>query len=161
MADRGRRRAAGGLRWGIGSARCTAALLRQYPGTGPALRSGGTAAGGIGVDLDQGRAWARARQSGLSSGAETVFRAVSVAGVRGTGGCRDGVGGHPGEPGAGVGGQRRGGPIGSPAARSAGPRGQLGVRGKRKKETSWWGGDRKSTRLNSSHLVISYAVFCL
>src|SRR2546426_3833321 len=25
----------------------------------------------------------------------------------------------------------------------------------------WRGGDRKSTRLNSSHLVISYAVFCL
>src|SRR2546426_3908703 len=25
----------------------------------------------------------------------------------------------------------------------------------------WGGGDRKSTRLNSSHLVISYAVFCL
>src|SRR5256885_12313001 len=24
-----------------------------------------------------------------------------------------------------------------------------------------WGVDRKSTRLNSSHLVISYAVFCL
>src|SRR5260221_3648360 len=24
-----------------------------------------------------------------------------------------------------------------------------------------WGGDRKSTRLNSSHTVISYAVFCL
>src|SRR5256885_7047308 len=24
-----------------------------------------------------------------------------------------------------------------------------------------WRGDRKSTRLNSSHLVISYAVFCL
>src|SRR5256885_10761954 len=24
-----------------------------------------------------------------------------------------------------------------------------------------FGGDRKSTRLNSSHLVISYAVFCL
>src|SRR5256885_9609267 len=24
-----------------------------------------------------------------------------------------------------------------------------------------WGKDRKSTRLNSSHLVISYAVFCL
>src|SRR2546426_1734487 len=24
-----------------------------------------------------------------------------------------------------------------------------------------WGTDRKSTRLNSSHLVISYAVFCL
>src|ERR1039457_7513851 len=26
---------------------------------------------------------------------------------------------------------------------------------------SGWLGDRKSTRLNSSHLVISYAVFCL
>src|SRR5256885_11713985 len=26
---------------------------------------------------------------------------------------------------------------------------------------AWHGGDRKSTRLNSSHLVISYAVFCL
>src|SRR5256885_8185512 len=26
---------------------------------------------------------------------------------------------------------------------------------------SWPGEDRKSTRLNSSHLVISYAVFCL
>src|SRR5256885_3725522 len=25
----------------------------------------------------------------------------------------------------------------------------------------WFGTDRKSTRLNSSHLVISYAVFCL
>src|SRR2546426_8506430 len=27
--------------------------------------------------------------------------------------------------------------------------------------TNWFMGDRKSTRLNSSHLVISYAVFCL
>src|SRR5256885_5168616 len=26
---------------------------------------------------------------------------------------------------------------------------------------TFWGKDRKSTRLNSSHLVISYAVFCL
>src|SRR5256885_9499377 len=26
---------------------------------------------------------------------------------------------------------------------------------------NWVSGDRKSTRLNSSHLVISYAVFCL
>src|SRR5690625_6130753 len=25
----------------------------------------------------------------------------------------------------------------------------------------WWGQDRKSTRLNSSHVAISYAVFCL
>src|SRR5688500_19998680 len=33
----------------------------------------------------------------------------------------------------------------APEARAAGPRGE----------------DRKSTRLNSSHLVISYAVFCL
>src|SRR2546426_5952834 len=29
------------------------------------------------------------------------------------------------------------------------------------KETEMSEGDRKSTRLNSSHLVISYAVFCL
>src|SRR5256885_4840616 len=28
-------------------------------------------------------------------------------------------------------------------------------------ETALYGPDRKSTRLNSSHLVISYAVFCL
>src|SRR5256885_9291171 len=28
-------------------------------------------------------------------------------------------------------------------------------------EAAGMGGDRKSTRLNSSHLVISYAVFCL
>src|SRR2546426_5083233 len=28
-------------------------------------------------------------------------------------------------------------------------------------EAEGHGGDRKSTRLNSSHLVISYAVFCL
>src|SRR5688500_456554 len=28
-------------------------------------------------------------------------------------------------------------------------------------QVSYSGGDRKSTRLNSSHLVISYAVFCL
>src|SRR3712207_7518011 len=27
--------------------------------------------------------------------------------------------------------------------------------------TLFWGGDRKSTRLNSSHANISYAVFCL
>src|ERR1039457_4017323 len=27
--------------------------------------------------------------------------------------------------------------------------------------TKWEAGDRKSTRLNSSHLVVSYAVFCL
>src|SRR5690625_5623642 len=28
-------------------------------------------------------------------------------------------------------------------------------------EASWYGEDRKSTRLNSSHVAISYAVFCL
>src|SRR5699024_12213898 len=33
------------------------------------------------------------------------------------------------------------------------PRGQL--------QQSWWHRDRKSTRLNSSHVSISYAVFCL
>src|SRR5688500_19062895 len=31
----------------------------------------------------------------------------------------------------------------------------------RQQEPGGWNRDRKSTRLNSSHLVISYAVFCL
>src|SRR5205807_7150116 len=31
----------------------------------------------------------------------------------------------------------------------------------RRDNVRWFGRDRKSTRLNSSHLVISYAVFCL
>src|ERR1035441_10478466 len=34
-------------------------------------------------------------------------------------------------------------------------------RARRHDRTSYWEGDRKSTRLNSSHLGISYAVFCL
>src|SRR5690242_14142294 len=34
-------------------------------------------------------------------------------------------------------------------------------RGKRAKLDEVWWGDRKSTRLNSSHMSISYAVFCL
>src|SRR5688500_19876876 len=39
---------------------------------------------------------------------------------------------------------------------------RLGVRGDRAEhEAGRSRGDRKSTRLNSSHLVISYAVFCL
>src|SRR5256885_8259342 len=37
------------------------------------------------------------------------------------------------------------------------PRGARGARARDRRG----GGDRKSTRLNSSHLVISYAVFCL
>src|SRR5438034_9649104 len=36
-----------------------------------------------------------------------------------------------------------------------------GVRSKRWKQTVSQSPDRKSTRLNSSHTVISYAVFCL
>src|SRR2546426_4835170 len=35
------------------------------------------------------------------------------------------------------------------------------VRAPRLHDLAELGGDRKSTRLNSSHLVISYAVFCL
>src|SRR6266511_5065618 len=31
----------------------------------------------------------------------------------------------------------------------------------RHRRATWPGGDRKSTRLNSSHVKISYAVFCL
>src|SRR5438067_4953012 len=35
------------------------------------------------------------------------------------------------------------------------------ARGHRPGQRQWRGGDRKSTRLNSSHVSISYAVFCL
>src|SRR5437773_3539224 len=42
-------------------------------------------------------------------------------------------------------------PRSTPDARSAGPAGPAGFRQR----------DRKSTRLNSSHITISYAVFCL
>src|SRR5256885_13212581 len=42
-----------------------------------------------------------------------------------------------------------------PGARAAGARGGAHSRGQQLSQ------DRKSTRLNSSHLVISYAVFCL
>src|SRR5256885_10029527 len=42
------------------------------------------------------------------------------------------------------------------------PRAHLRVRqGRARRLRARAGGDRKSTRLNSSHLVISYAVFCL
>src|SRR2546426_1971568 len=47
-------------------------------------------------------------------------------------------------------------------------RGACGIEGhllggsiRRRHEAVGWRRDRKSTRLNSSHLVISYAVFCL
>src|SRR5947207_8650525 len=36
-----------------------------------------------------------------------------------------------------------------------------GIRGDSTVPSPWDGEDRKSTRLNSSHTVISYAVFCL
>src|SRR2546426_6883351 len=63
-------------------------------------------------------------------------------------------------------------PISRPAPRSRPPesagceaRGWRSARWARRalRRTHWCGaiGDRKSTRLNSSHLVISYAVFCL
>src|SRR2546426_5390451 len=45
---------------------------------------------------------------------------------------------------------------GSKKERVSASRGRPGSR-----RTSWTIEDRKSTRLNSSHLVISYAVFCL
>src|SRR2546426_6475382 len=55
---------------------------------------------------------------------------------------------------------RRPGPAagrGPPRARRHRRRGHLALAVPRVAD----GGDRKSTRLNSSHLVISYAVFCL
>src|SRR3989454_5547984 len=47
------------------------------------------------------------------------------------------------------------GAVGEPLARGR------GVRARRQARASGSPTDRKSTRLNSSHLVISYAVFCL
>src|SRR5262245_62670173 len=44
--------------------------------------------------------------------------------------------------------------------RREGPSGPLSRRGGQRRHAGA-GGDRKSTRLNSSHLGISYAVFCL
>src|SRR5205814_8271822 len=44
--------------------------------------------------------------------------------------------------------------------RSKGPR-RVRVQSKDRPSNARWPADRKSTRLNSSHLGISYAVFCL
>src|SRR5215204_6779182 len=50
----------------------------------------------------------------------------------------------------------------SPASSSVPPcRGCLSARGRQRPRGPPWRRDRKSTRLNSSHTVISYAVFCL
>src|SRR5215204_7326814 len=49
----------------------------------------------------------------------------------------------------------------SPQRRARVRRGQDRVPQRRRRERAQRGGDRKSTRLNSSHTVISYAVFCL
>src|SRR3712207_8268800 len=54
-----------------------------------------------------------------------------------------------------VDGQQIGGVITAEAEIGSGSTDQVTVRG------DWGAGDRKSTRLNSSHANISYAVFCL
>src|SRR5256885_11390301 len=59
------------------------------------------------------------------------------------------------EPGGG--GQRERAPAEAPR----GPRGRRDHADLRRRGRGGRRGDRKSTRLNSSHLVISYAVFCL
>src|SRR2546426_9319475 len=48
----------------------------------------------------------------------------------------------------------------SPAPRPP-PGRSIAQRTRRLRQSTAWNTDRKSTRLNSSHLVISYAVFCL
>src|SRR5690349_23334825 len=58
-----------------------------------------------------------------------------------------------GRGGASHGGARRGGPAPAASRRVRGP---VAARSGRRSA-----GDRKSTRLNSSHVEISYAVFCL
>src|SRR5256885_13319997 len=61
-----------------------------------------------------------------------------------------------------------GGPLVVDTGRHTGrsPKDKFLVREPGSEDRVWWGTvnqelDRKSTRLNSSHLVISYAVFCL
>src|SRR2546430_13230509 len=49
----------------------------------------------------------------------------------------------------------------APALRRAAQRGELRVALRRRHRLDAEQGDRKSTRLNSSHSQISYAVFCL
>src|SRR5688572_31067868 len=61
---------------------------------------------------------------------------------------------------------RQGDPLSSsPATQAARDRGSraggIGVRGRSDLDRSLRAGDRNSTRLNSSHSQISYAVFCL
>src|SRR2546426_1289818 len=58
--------------------------------------------------------------------------------------------------------RRGGGCAGTDPAAHARPRARE-ARARERLASSWTSvsGDRKSTRLNSSHLVISYAVFCL
>src|SRR5690349_5457978 len=58
--------------------------------------------------------------------------------------------------------RERGGPRGGPDADRSGVRGCGDVRVRRRVRAAVRAGaDRKSTRLNSSHVEISYAVFCL
>src|SRR6266566_8168442 len=55
-------------------------------------------------------------------------------------------------------------PVGAPLAIStlgSGARSSRAPATPSSTQRLWTGSDRKSTRLNSSHLVISYAVFCL
>src|SRR3712207_7986795 len=73
----------------------------------------------------------------------TLFRSLSLASGR------VGAGSVAGEGGSGAGGARRGRDHGAGRAAASGCRARAR------------GGDRKSTRLNSSHANISYAVFCL
>src|SRR5688572_32270895 len=66
----------------------------------------------------------------------------------------------------GVGPQCRGHPELSLADRTLGPAGDRAFAAKHRRHPCGWtgdphGSDRKSTRLNSSHSQISYAVFCL
>src|SRR5256885_12539966 len=76
----------------------------------------------------------------------TLFRSVHAAARADDRGVPDAAGNFPGQPGS-----RRG-------SRNL----SLGVHGHARNRARWRvRKDRKSTRLNSSHLVISYAVFCL
>src|SRR5690625_1700240 len=81
--------------------------------------------------------------------------AVDAAGDRAAAG---GEGPAVARPAAGAPGRRR--MLAAPGARGRPPR-QQADRGRARRVAGRAGADRKSTRLNSSHVAMSYAVFCL
>src|SRR5690606_41818404 len=123
--------------WPVGTWGCTAASARETSTSVPRAARSSTLRVGAG----------RSRSSGTGSDCEEGQARRGPPRPRGTGL------GHA-APAAGRG---RGGPVHRPP----GPREPLRLRPVRRLLALHHEADRKSTRLNSSHVKISYAVFCL